>query len=343
MKVYSPNSADHPEYRVAALRLLHGVLARGLDPQPLLQDAGIDPHLLTDASIGVRGQQMIRLMNMVRNALGDEFFGRTAQRSKPGSLTLMVELGLHCDTLAAALEHMLRADRLLTDDRVISLQVNDDDAELRFTRTHPELDPDDFLIDHWLLHWHRLLSWMTGYLIPLKRVDVTYSDAPTPDRLSYYACGSWQPAQPHNALVFSRKYLTLPIVRTRHEWEEHLQQGSRGAPVWPEGDTRWSVRVRKLILQSLQNQQCPELDQVAAQLATTAQTLRRHLRDEGTGFAELRDDIRRDIAIEKLHFQRLSVNDVAAQLGFAEPRSFSRAFKQWTGVSPSAYQPDPAP
>ena len=45
-----------------------------------------------------------------------------------------------------------------------------------------------------------------------------------------------------------------------------------------------------------------------------------------------------DIAIEKLSVQNMSVNDVAVMLGFSEPRSFSRAFKQWSGLPPSAYR-----
>jgi AraC-like DNA-binding protein len=335
----SPNAATHPNYRGAACRLLGGVRARGLDPAQILREAGIATELLDNSLLKVRGQQMIRLMTAARYALGDEFLGLTAQRCKPGALTLMVELALHCDTLAAALDQMLRADHLLTDERVLTLSAHGDDVELRFTRTHPECDPEDFLIEHWLLHWQRLLSWLTGYLIPIKRIDVPFAETPSPQRLCFYINGDWNPAQPVAALVFARKYLTLPIVRTHGEWQEHLQQGLRGTPVWPEGEMRWSLRVRKLVHQALQQQQeCLELEAVAAKLSTTTQTLRRHLRDEGTGFAQLRDDIRCDLAIDKLHFQRLSVNETAAQLGFSEPRSFSRAFKQWTGVSPSAYQ-----
>jgi AraC-like DNA-binding protein len=338
MPVPSPNATRHPDYRAAAIRLLRGMLARGIDPAPLLDDLRISPDLLTDPTTKVRGQQIIRLMSSVRQVLGDEFLGLTPHRSKPGSMTLMIELALHCDTLGAALEQMLRTDRLLTDDRQITLTLRDDDAELQFVRTHPECDPEHFLIESWLLHWHRMLSWMTGYLLPIKRVDLSIDEPPSPDRLCYHIDNDWNPGQPVDALVFSRRYLTLPIVRTRAEWQEHLLQGLRGTPVWPEGETQWSTRVKKLLIDTLnQRHACPELDAVAAALHTTSQTLRRHLRDEGTGFQSLLDAVRRDLAIEKMHVQHLSVGDVATQLGFAEPRSFSRAFKQWTGVSPSAY------
>jgi AraC-like DNA-binding protein len=340
---HNPNVAVHPNYRTAALRLMRSVFARGINAAPILRSVGIAEDLRTNTVASVRGQQMIRLLGAVKEVLGDEFFGLTAHRSKPDTLALMVEMALHCDTLIAAIEQMLRADRLLTDDRTITLTLEQDDVVLRFAQTHPEYDPDHFLADHWLLHWHRMLSWLTGYLIPLKRVDLVVAEMPTPERLSYYICGDWNPGQPVPALVFSRKYASLPIVRTRSEWLQHLAHGAQGTPVWPEGGMRWSTRVRALLSNALaQRHQCLEFDAVAAALSLTTQTLRRYLRDEGTGFQTLRDEARRDAAIEKLHVQHLNVNDVALQLGFAEPRSFSRAFKQWTGVSPSAYQKLPA-
>jgi AraC-like DNA-binding protein len=343
----SPNlpmsdTTDTPrhDYRVAARRLLRGLLRRGLDPAPVLAEAGIAPDLLHNEGVVVRGMQLIQLMAAVNRALDDEFLGLTARRSKPGSLQLLVEMGLQCDTLAAALEQIVRVDHLLTDDRLIELRFEGDDVALQFAQSDPALDPDNFLPDHWLLHWHRLLSWMTGLLIPLKRVELTVDEAPSPARLSFFLCGDWHPAQAVAAFVFSRKYLTLPIVRTRSEWQRYLERGAQGeAPEWPQGETRWSERVRGLLkAELLGERRCLAFEEVAARLGVSDRTLRRLLGVEGAAFTPLRDAIRRDIAIEKLHFQHLAVSDVADQLGFAEPRSFSRAFKRWTGKSPNAYQ-----
>ncbi|MEC8428056.1 MAG: AraC family transcriptional regulator, partial [Pseudomonadota bacterium] len=52
----------------------------------------------------------------------------------------------------------------------------------------------------------------------------------------------------------------------------------------------------------------------------------------------IKDSLRRDIAIDKLVNENLSIAEIGQILGFVEPASFTRAFKQWTGVSPAEYR-----
>lgn len=79
------------------------------------------------------------------------------------------------------------------------------------------------------------------------------------------------------------------------------------------------------------------MDQVAAEIAISRQTLYRRLKDEGVTFAELHDELRHRMALEYLEGQKVTVNEAAYLLGFSEASSFVRAFKRWTGLSPTAY------
>lgn len=81
------------------------------------------------------------------------------------------------------------------------------------------------------------------------------------------------------------------------------------------------------------------IERVARQLGMSRQTLYRRLRDEAVTFEELLEAKRRQLAIRYLGIDRLSVKVVAYKLGFSDPAAFSRAFKRWTGVSPSEFRP----
>ena len=69
-----------------------------------------------------------------------------------------------------------------------------------------------------------------------------------------------------------------------------------------------------------------------------ALTLYRRLKDEGVTFAEVHDDLRQRMARDYLDARKVSVNETAYLLGFSEASSFVRAFKRWTGMSPTAFR-----
>jgi AraC-like DNA-binding protein len=83
------------------------------------------------------------------------------------------------------------------------------------------------------------------------------------------------------------------------------------------------------------------IDDVAKRLTVSAQHLRRLLRDEGTSFREIREEILRDEAISSLVRGGETVEELSDRLGFSEPSAFRRAFRRWTGNPPGSYRQVP--
>ncbi|MNZ95940.1 HTH-type transcriptional regulator VirS [compost metagenome] len=80
------------------------------------------------------------------------------------------------------------------------------------------------------------------------------------------------------------------------------------------------------------------MEEIAEEMHMTSRTLRRKLSDEGTSFQELKDGVRCDAAIHYLSQPAIPISQISRQLGFSEPAAFTRAFKQWTGISPGLYR-----
>ena len=76
------------------------------------------------------------------------------------------------------------------------------------------------------------------------------------------------------------------------------------------------------------------IERVARDLGYSRQTLYRRLKAEGTTYERLLDGVRRRLALRFMS-EGLSVKAAAYRLGFSDPAAFSRAFKRWTGSSPS--------
>jgi AraC-like DNA-binding protein len=92
-------------------------------------------------------------------------------------------------------------------------------------------------------------------------------------------------------------------------------------------------RARKVIAESLGNTDV-SIDVVAGRLAMSRRSFQRYLRDQGTSFRDLVDDIRRGRAEHLLEERKLSTVQIAKLLGFADTGAFFRAFRRWTGETP---------
>ena len=95
-------------------------------------------------------------------------------------------------------------------------------------------------------------------------------------------------------------------------------------------------RIRRL-LKAYIGSKMPTLDETAAQIAISPQSLRRKLAAEGNSYQVIKDELRRDVAIDLMAAQ-VSLNEVSQWVGFSESSTFYRAFKKWTGVPPGAYR-----
>src|SRR5262249_57514991 len=99
----------------------------------------------------------------------------------------------------------------------------------------------------------------------------------------------------------------------------------------------WVARVRRR-LRRVDGDQWPTLEAMADELHVTPSTLRRRLEEEGSSYRELKDGLRRDMAIDLLCRTGLSVEAIATGLGYREVSAFYRAFKHWTGTRPGSYR-----
>jgi AraC-like DNA-binding protein len=92
--------------------------------------------------------------------------------------------------------------------------------------------------------------------------------------------------------------------------------------------------VRGLMLQHLGSENCSN-ERIAAELCMHPRTLHRRLKAEGKAFQEIKDEVRRDVALHYLRHSDVPLVRIAEKLGYAESSVFSRSCLRWFGASPS--------
>jgi len=96
--------------------------------------------------------------------------------------------------------------------------------------------------------------------------------------------------------------------------------------------------VTHLIGKMLSRGEKPMLDAVARELAVSTRHLQNKLKEEGSTYRAILDQLRKEIALEYLSKPEVTIYDVAFLLGFSEQSAFNHAFKRWTGSIPTEYQ-----
>jgi AraC-like DNA-binding protein len=141
-----------------------------------------------------------------------------------------------------------------------------------------------------------------------------------------------------NQLRFPAQYLDLPLNAADSVTAQLVAQQCERELVLLGYSGDLAGRVRALLVCGTSGY--PNLESVAGQLHMSARTLKRKLQQHGLSFQKLLDGARKCDSMRLLEDPVLSVEQVAQRVGYSDPANFTRAFRKWTGASPSAYRSD---
>ncbi|NQZ31822.1 MAG: AraC family transcriptional regulator ligand-binding domain-containing protein [Oceanospirillaceae bacterium] len=314
-------------------------LRKGFTLEQVLQGSNILEKTLDSDEARVPGEVITYIVKHSWMRLNDEFMGCTQTPCKHGVFELMTKYALNHDSLQNVLEQGIHFYQLFSDDIKMQLSVKANIAEFSIDFLKPELDIGNFFQEFWLMIWHRFASWVIGRKITLNQVYFPYPKPAHHQELKNAFPCRQNFNQSVMKISFNADYLNLPPVRTQRDLLIFLKDSPADLITIPGEEISYQAKIRTLILTQQQNiLSCPDFELLAKNFNISSQTLRRKLKTEGTSYGKIKDDIRRDIAIEKLSANTLSIATIARSLGFSESRSFTRAFYKWTGHTPSDYK-----
>ena len=85
------------------------------------------------------------------------------------------------------------------------------------------------------------------------------------------------------------------------------------------------------------HKQC-DLDTISEVIDLSSRTLQRRLSKLGTSFNQIQTEVKLDLATRRLAGNTTPIHDIALELGYNDTPHFSRAFRNWTGMTPSQYR-----
>jgi AraC-like DNA-binding protein len=318
---------------VAALR------SRGVDAGALLAQVGLSVEALADPNRRHPLEVTTRLWRLAVEATRDPAFGIEVARHS--TFQTFHALGFSVATSATlreGLERIARFFAIVTDAADVRLRT--ETKRLRLTvHLRPSADPADEAVDAFVAATVRLCRTLCGRAFSPLAVDLRRAPpADTAPYLRYFRVPVTFGAS-LDALAFDRASAEARLATANPEIAR-ANDAVAADYLARLRDTRLAPRVRDVITHQLP-QGDPDPAVVARRLGMSLRNLQRKLADERTSFLALLDDVRSSLARGYLDEGRYSVSEITYLLGFAGVSNFSRAFKRWTGVSPSAYRQAP--
>jgi AraC-like DNA-binding protein len=322
---------------IAFVRAILLAYARyGADPAGVLREAQITPEMLRDPEARITAHQMEIVSGGAMQQLDDEALGWFSRRLPWGSLGMLCRASLPSPNLEVALKRWFRHHRLLTDDVELSLTASPGRAAVSIRENRDLGAVREFCLLSYLRYVHGYACWAIDSRISLLEVGFPFERPPHGAVYSLLFPGPVSFGARDAHFSFDSKYLSLPQRRDDAALRTMLQRALPLTVLQYRRDRLLVRRVRALL--SADPAERHGADAVARALHVSTRSLHRHLEQESASLQGLKDEVRRERALELLYRTQKPIKEVARAVGFANEKSFARAFRGWTGRSPRQYR-----
>lgn len=175
-----------------------------------------------------------------------------------------------------------------------------------------------------------------GLTIPLEGIEFQWPASS--DANIYTSMFSQFPRfnQNENRVIFNKQLLTLALPTANEKSRAMFVAQCQDLMQQRHHKDGIAFKVRHYLLANIN--QGVRMDDIAAEQCVSLRTLRRQLKEEGTSFRILTDEVREMLSIRLIQQTTLTMDQIAARLGYSDTANFFHAFKRWTGYPPKHFR-----
>jgi AraC-like DNA-binding protein len=323
--------------------LVDAVEHRGVSRARFLAAAGWDAEQLDAVEGRVACAEYYRVCELAIDLTGDPALGlHTAEVMRPDSVDLVGQLAAHAPDVRKAIEAQLRFHKLAGDRPCHQLIEGDGRVTLRFACPGGlSARAQRFAAELHTVGMARLFRYFARKARPL---EVCFEHAAPAYRAEYERifCGAERFEQPFTGIVFERTLMNAARRYRDDEFHRTLCTLADSRVSRLERPGSCIERLRAVIARHGARSRLG-MDAVAREIGVSTRSLRRRLASEGTSFDAVVNDTLARRAIRLLSVERMTIQETAYALGYSDTTAFHRAFKRWTGKTPSTWQAEETP
>lgn len=294
---------------------------------------GNSPFEVSNQQMEIIWNEIIQLSN---NELIGLYFGKSMQLA---ALNIVGQIIQTSNTVRDALNHASSLIHLFTDFYAMHIEEGQDTFTISFTKNQgfdnfpiSQEQLGDFLIT---LTIYELSGLIFQKSVPENVGLPSYSADKIKEYDFIFGCSvHWAE---NYALEFKKDFLKIPIITANHEIQSLLlkQVNQLQNPAAFHGSFSkkiFNYLIANSYLYTL------SIEAVARNFNLSVRTLQRKLKEEDISYLQIVEEVRKSLAIYYMLNSTSSVKEISCILGYSEPSGFVRAFKKWTGKTPTDYR-----
>lgn len=311
--------------------------AAGMDRHALISEAGLDPRAVADPE----GRIPIPAYAALIRACAEDSRSRkaqalAAQRRNLGSHGIFSYILANSRSLFEGFSAYERYACLLTEVSANRVRFGGSSFSIQLFPRPPLSDIPLFNEGNLIVH-HAIVRTLLGESVRPVRLELPHARHAGSARVEELLDAPAVYGQSCTVLHYSSDVGRAPIPGADPLLGLFLERHAASLAAQLPKTPTWSERTRKLLLERLpERPSAPHA--IARELALSPRTLQRRLSEEGTAFAKLLDDARRELALAYVADLDLPLSRAAFLLGYSGSSAFNRAFRRWAGQTPAQYR-----
>lgn len=336
--------AEHPQSRELTVsirvvrELVHVLEESGISRQAFLKASLLEPARLDADEARLSRSEVYRLCEHAIELTGNPALGlQWGERLDGGAFAPISQLLSHSPTLRDAFEALARFQAVLSDDCGYQLLEHDQRVTVRCLSLAGESPVTQrFVAEMIVTGLFRLVrSFNPGAAI--ERVGFAYEAPAYRTEYARVFEGAERFDEAFTGIAFDAALMSTASPRRDEDLHDALRSVVERRVLRMTQRTPYSLRVREVLVQRAAPQQSDMAD-VARALGISTRSLRRRLSAEGKSFTAILNEACALVAERLLLSGERTIQEAAYEIGFSDTAAFHRAFKRWTGMTPSEFR-----
>lgn len=310
----------------------------GITIEKLLHYADVNPIILSSPDNRLSGLETDKIIKAAVKLTNNDNLGLLqGEMLSKGFSNILGYVLMNCSTLNQCWEKYCRYEKIIDSTGISNFNIISNNAVISNTTIDNSLKNNRQFTDFKIAGTLSYIKLLCNKKLQLNEVHFTY---PKPKDISQYErifnckiCFE----KSINALIFDSELLSIPVIEPNknllHLFEENAKEILKTF-----ASTTYADMAAKIIYEEINNCNFPSIEIVAKKLLLSVRSLQLYLQNENTSYNKLVKEIRKNAAKKHLKDSTTSIDEVAFILGFSETSAFYRAFKNWTGLTPSQFR-----